>query len=315
VRRLVALEAQRAEAELNASHESRRQRQFWSKVRAMAAIVVLLAGLGLLVVSIWFGHRQLGAENVLTTSKVAPRVSVADHPLGCLGRFLQATTWDDRRACVVNPDRIDKAANAYYQGRDPDEIRPSDFKACAPAALRGVPEIATFQALRGERRPVLAAFRRVNGQWKLDWETFAQTYDERFSDFIRHPDFKMQTFRARVERVFPVQGKSDAFRVAVCDELDASQRIEVELTAGSLLRDRVAAGLVANPSRPATVEMCWYQSSEDGGWQPALQNLICWGWCGLTGEPESPQFSGVKSAAPVRLARARGPSEVRGPRK
>ncbi|MGI8604630.1 MAG: hypothetical protein ACR2OZ_16790 [Verrucomicrobiales bacterium] len=228
----------------------------------------------------------------------------AGEPLAKFAEFLSTADWAQKKGLVLEPERIGPAGAAYYTGREPDEIRASDFQRCELPSLAGRSDIAAFEARRDHRRPVLALFLKVQGEWKLDWESFCQSYDETFPEFIRNPSFEQKVFRLRIQRGFQSAGPVESYRVVLCDEIDPSQQVEIDLTNGSLLRDKVATGLLSRPDRIATVQMSWFRSSDDGTWHPALQNLICWGRQGITEEAALPKIRPSGSPTDVPLAKA-----------
>lgn len=204
-----------------------------------------------------------------------------------LDRFLQAPDWAAKRTHVLDASRLDRSGAAYYQGRDPEEIKAADFHPWAMPGLHQQPDVAVLRADRPGRRPVLAIFRQADRGWHLDWEMFCQSYDEALPAFLATPSFPVRTFRTRLNRVFPADSTDGTFAVQISDLLDPGQRITMHLPTGTPIMQAIAGGLSGTQSREATVEVCWARPHADGDWVPMLQRLVCWGWHGLNGLPET----------------------------
>lgn len=204
-----------------------------------------------------------------------------------LDGFLQAPDWAAKREHLLNSSQLDRLGTAYYQGRDPDEIKAADFHPWDMPGLSRLQGVTVLRAERPSRRPVLAVFRQVDGDWRLDWELFSQTYDEALPAFLAAPSYPLRTFRTRVNRVFSDAPTDGTYAIQLSDLLDPGQRVTVELPAGTPIMRTIAGGLSGTAPRDATVEVCWARPDPEGAWVPMLQRLVCWGWDGLNDLPES----------------------------
>lgn len=302
--RTVAAEAEAGLARAaGAGRLARRRQRQWRLTSGALALASAAAVAAL-------AFQGMPGQSVEAPAAAAARAEEQGNPVeearSALGAFLSAPDWAGRRPWVLRASQLEGRAQAYYQGRDPEEVSLRDFKPVSLRALDGRSDIVAFRADRPGRTPALAVLQRSDAGWKVDWELFAQTYDETFHCYLRQPAYALQIFRVRLSRNFHPASVAGLYRLDVEDELDPGQKVIVELPEGSLLRDQVAAGLVDGQSRPATVELCWYRDdAEGGGWRPALQGLVCWGWLGLgaempsaPGERPGPVLAGRYSAEP-----------------
>lgn len=204
-----------------------------------------------------------------------------------LEKFLQAPDWAGKREHLLNMSQLDRLGAAYYQGRDRDEIKAADFFPWTMPGLSRMDGVTVLRAERPARRPVLAVFRQVDGDWRLDWELFSQTYDEALPTFLAAPSYPLRTFRTRLNRVFSDAPTDGTYAIQLSDLLDPGQRITVHLPTGTPIMRTIAGGLSGTAPRDATVEVCWARPDPAGEWVPMVQRLVCWGWDGLNGLPES----------------------------
>jgi hypothetical protein len=248
----------------------------------VAVLGAVVAGVGLLARTLPWPRVFLGPATSATTAP--PSVEDLQKKLA---QFLKAPDWAAKRGHVLDAERLDRTGSAYYQGRDADEVHAGDFHPYSLPSLARTSGVAVLRAERPGRRPVLAVFRRSGNAWHLDWELFTQTYDEALPAFISAPAFPIRTFRTRLSRVFPASPENPVYAIEVSDILDPGQRITIQLPFGTPIMQSVASGLSGSAPQDATVEVCWARSTPDGAWEPMLQRLVCWGWHGLNGLPET----------------------------
>jgi hypothetical protein len=258
------------------------------RARNAMALSAILTAFGLVLATYWSIECYWRATGVLAVSEISvgrrgpPTLELRM----VLNQFLRERTWMGKRQVVLEPGRLDALGRAYYLGRDPDEIRATDFLPVHLPEIRSAAGVHALRAHRPGHRPVVALFKRVGSAWKLDWEMFTQTYDETLPRFVTEPGFAMRTLRTNVSRTFaPAGGAPTGYLIEISDCLDPGQRIELALPAGTPLMQEIAAGLETVRQRPATVEVCWVRLTPDGDCVPALQRLVCWGWRGVTGQP------------------------------
>ena len=261
---------------------SRARRPLWPAL-AIGGLALAAAAAAFLLVRAQPWHRFLGPRTATTDS----RPPSADQLRGQLDRFLRAPTWGAKSPLVLDATRLDLAGTAYYQGRDPDTVKAADFQPWSLPGLSRLPGVTVLRAERPGRRPVVAAFRQSGRGWYLDWELFTQTYDEALPQFLSSPSYPIRTFRARLNRAFPANAPENTYLVQVSDPFDPGQRITIDLPMGTPIMNAVASGLPGTAPREATVEVCWARPEPEGAWMPMLQKLVCWGWLGLNGSPET----------------------------
>ncbi len=261
----------------------------WQRIALASGIA---AALGLAAVSLprgWF----TGSSTV----------NAADEALQAarqtLTSFLASERPEDRAAWVNNGNSLLPLMQAYYAGREVEDLKADAFQ---PVDWKFEGENTSLLALELHRErglpPVIACFRASgNGQWLMDWDVWTQSSDGQLRDFIQRPVEGEHTMRVRLTSS---AGMDDSMRVEVTDALGGSGKISFDIQRPDLAA-LYSRDLPVGRTRTATVQLVWLNDGLTGTLQPALRRHVCWGFDGLDGVvPPAPE---IPSRAPQRPPR------------
>ena len=216
-----------------------------------------------------------------------------------LASFLASERPEDRAAWVTNGNSLLPLMQAYYAGREAEELKAEAFQ---PVDWKFDGENTSVLALELQRErglpPVIACFRSSeNGQWLMDWDVWTQSSDGQLRDFIQHPAEGERTLRVRLTSSARMD---DCMKVEVTDAFGGSGKISFDIQRPDLAA-LYSRDLPAGKTRTATVQLVWLNDGLTGTLQPTLRRHVCWGFDGLDGVvPPAPE---IPSRAPQRPPR------------
>ena len=216
-----------------------------------------------------------------------------------LASFLASERPEDRAAWVSNGSSLLPFMQAYYAGRELEDLKADAFQ---PVDWKFDGENTSLLALELQRErglpPVIACFRASeNGQWRMDWDVWTQSSDGQLRDFIQHPAEGERTLRVRLTSS---AGMDDSLKVEVTDAFGGSGKMTFDIQRPDLAA-LYSRDLPAGKTRTATVQLVWLNDGLTGTLQPALRRHVCWGFDGLDGVvPPAPE---IPSRAPQRPPR------------